>query len=144
MVFQTVQFGNFYSRRFHNITQAQFQCGPRTGQSPTKAGSGIYVRTVDSLCFITRTIFVYNTPNFIYVPRIEYVREYVDTLPFVGEPIFEKPRFNFVDEDASKPSIFWKLREYYMLKPSERQSPQSPKIYNEERLEKLTNAFSWV
>ena len=30
-----------------------------------------------------------------------------------SEAKFIEPRFNFVEEDPSRPSIFWKLQEYY-------------------------------
>ena len=89
---------------------------------------------------------MYTTPDFIYAPRIEYVREKVEMINNgnFSEANFIEPRFNFVEEDPSRPSIFWKLHEYYCgVVNCERVQPR-PEIANmstlfaEEGLEKLT------
>jgi len=86
------------------------------------------------------------------VPRIEYVREKVEMIEvpdLIGnessaEPVFIEPRFNFVEEDPSRPSIFWKLHEYYCVIVNCERVVPPPKLseistlFDEERLEKYT------
>ena len=86
------------------------------------------------------------------MPRIEYVREKVEMIEVPdllgnessAEPVFIEPRFNFVEEDPSRPSIFWKLHEYYCTIVNCERVVPPPKLsemstlFDEERLEKLT------
>ena len=84
------------------------------------------------------------------MPRIEYVREKVEMNEWgfgnesFSEPIFIEPRFNFVEEDPSRPSIFWKLHEYYCAIVNCERVVPPPKLsemttlFDEERLEKST------
>ena len=59
-----------------------------------------------------------------------------------AEPVFIEPRFNFVEEDPSRPSIFWKLHEYYCVIVNCERVVPPPKLseistlFDEERLEK--------
>ena len=59
-----------------------------------------------------------------------------------AEPVFIEPRFNFVEEDPSRPSIFWKLYEYYCVIVNCKRVVPPPKLseistlFDEERLEK--------
>lgn len=88
------------------------------------------------------------------MPRIEYVREKVEMREVPDQsgnhssseafPLFIEPRFNFVEEDPSRPSIFWKLHEYYCAIVNCEKADPPPKLsemstlFDEERLEKLT------
>ena len=70
-----------------------------------------------SLTFVTRFIFINNTPSFSYVPRIEYERAHVER-DLDSKPVYIEAKYNFVDEDESSPSLFWKLNDYYQSKYS--------------------------
>ena len=63
---------------------------------------------------MTRFIFINNTPSFSYVPRIEFERGNVKMDE--SNPVYNEAKYNFVDEDESSPSLFWKLNSYHLSK----------------------------
>ena len=63
---------------------------------------------------MTRYIFINNTPSFSYAPRIEFERGNIKMGE--SETVYIEAKYNFVDEDESSPSLFWKLNRYHLSK----------------------------